>query len=290
MAYPAPETSGSWDDADLAALTELLRGGPAVALVGAGMSTESGIPDYRGPETSKRTRSPIQYRQFVDSEAARTRYWARSVLGWPTMAAARPNAGHRALAALERAGAVCGTISQNVDGLHHAAGSRRVVELHGSLAQVRCLACGRREPRAAVQARLLAANPGWEAHAAASAPDGDAELDPSLLAGFRVVACEACGGPLKPDVVFFGENVPRPVVDVAWALLDEAAALVVLGSSLAVFSGYRFVRRAAERGQPVAIVNLGATRGDPHATLRVHARLGDVLPRLASALGAASPE
>jgi NAD-dependent protein deacetylase/lipoamidase sirtuin 4 len=277
------------------ALAALLRGRRVVALTGAGCSTESGIPDYRGPVSSQRPRTPIQYRQFIDDPAARRRYWARSMVGWPRLAAARPNAGHRALASLERAGAVTGLITQNVDGLHRAAGSDRLVELHGALAEVRCLDCGAAEPRVATQERLRALNPDWEVAGAAgerggdpaSAPDGDAELDAAAVAGFQIAPCRACGGTLKPAVVFFGENVPRATTDAAWSLFDEAEILLVAGSSLAVFSGYRFVRRAAERGIPVAIINQGPTRGDDLASLRVDARLGEALPQLAAALAAA---
>ena len=266
----------------LETLTELLTRGRFVALTGAGISTESGIPDYRGPTTRERARNPIQHRQFVESSAARQRYWARSVVGWPKMAAARPNAGHHALAELERRGHLSGVITQNVDGLHHAAGSRTVVELHGALARVRCLGCDTVEPRSEVQARLLQENPGFSPEDAAMAPDGDAEL--GGVDDFRVVDCRACGGVLKPDVVFFGGSVPRPVVDDAFALLDTADALLVVGSSLAVFSGYRFVRRARERNIPVALVNLGPTRADGEATLRVEGRAGEVLAALALAL------
>jgi NAD-dependent protein deacetylase/lipoamidase sirtuin 4 len=290
--YAAGMVAASVPGVALAPLVALLRGRRVVALTGAGCSTESGIPDYRGPDA--RPRRPMQYREFVGSEAARTRYWARATVGWPRMAAARPNAGHRALAALERVGALAGVITQNVDGLHHAAGSRRVVELHGALARVRCLACGAAAARAELHDRLAAAHP-WLAAAGPgmpggaggfdAAPDGDAELPAERVAGFRVPAC-ACGGPWKPDVVFFGESVPRPVVDEAWALFDEGEVLVVAGSSLTVWSGYRFVRRAAERGVPVAIVNVGPTRGDGEAAVKVEGALGDVLPRLAAALGA----
>jgi NAD-dependent SIR2 family protein deacetylase len=285
--------------APLRALAALLRGRRVVALTGAGCSTESGIPDYRGPVSSQRPRTPIQYRQFIDDPAARRRYWARSMVGWPRLAAARPNAGHRALASLERAGAVAGLITQNVDGLHRAAGSDRVVELHGALAEVRCLDCGAAEPRGAIQERLRALNPDWPAlpdgslapaaatGGAASAPDGDAELDAAAVAGFQIAPCASCGGTLKPAVVFFGESVPRAVTDAAWSLFDEAEVLLVAGSSLAVFSGYRFVRRAAERGIPVAIMNQGPTRGDELAALRLDDRLGDALPQLAAALAPA---
>jgi NAD-dependent SIR2 family protein deacetylase len=265
------------------ALARLLTDRRVVALVGAGCSTESGIPDYRGPETRRRARNPIQYRAFVDDGAARQRYWARSVLGWPRIERALPNAGHEALADLERSGTLAGIITQNVDGLHQQAGSQRVVELHGALRQVRCLDCGAISARALLQERLVALNPGHTHTDIEPAPDGDAEL--TDVEGFVVPGCEACGGVLKPHVVFFGENVPRPVVEAAYGLLGEAEALLVVGSSLTVFSGYRFVKRAHERGVPVAIVNLGPTRGDPLATLRVDARAGTVLQQLAHALG-----
>jgi NAD+-dependent protein deacetylase sirtuin 4 len=280
-AAPGVDAGGTLD-----ALCALARGRRVVALTGAGCSTESGIPDYRGEGTRERARNPIQHREFVRDPEARRRYWARSVIGWPKVARARPNPGHRALAALEEAGALAGVITQNVDGLHGAAGSRRVIELHGALARVRCRGCDAIEARAALQRRLLADNPGWEARAAEAAPDGDAELPSALVARFRVVDCAGCGGVLQPDVVFFGASVPRPVVDAAWRLLDEAEALLVVGTSLAVFSGYRFVRRAAERALPIAIVNLGATRGDPLARLRVEARAGAALPALAARLAA----
>ena len=271
---------------DLASLVELARGRRVVALTGAGCSTESGIPDYRGPTTPPRSRPPIQHREFVDSAANRRRYWARSLLGWPRLAAAQPNAGHHAIAALEQTGVVAGVITQNVDGLHAAAGSRDVVELHGALARVRCLDCAEITSRHALQDRLLAANPDWPARArmATIAPDGDADLPDELVAGFDVAACSACGGVLMPDVVFFGGSVPRATLDAAWALFDRAELLLVIGSSLTVFSGYRFVRRAAERNVPIAIVNRGPTRGDVHAQLRIDARCGEALPRLVQAL------
>lgn len=269
---------------DLDALIGLLRGRRVVALTGAGCSTESGIPDYRGPDTPPRARPPVQHREFVEHAGARRRYWARSMLGWPRLAAARPNRGHEALAALERAGAVAGLITQNVDGLHHGAGSREVVELHGALRRVRCLACDRMTTRDELQQRLADANPGWMEHAGEVAPDGDADLLDGDAAEFAVVACAACGGVLMPDVVFFGGSVPRPTLDAAWAAFDRAEVLLVIGSSLTVFSGYRFVRRAAERAVPVAILNRGPTRGDPHAAIRVDARAGEALPAIARAL------
>lgn len=267
-----------------AALVAHLRGRRIVVLTGAGCSTESGIPDYRGPETRRRARNPIRYRAFTHDPEARRRYWARSAVGWPRIAGARPNAAHEALARMEAAGLVCGVITQNVDGLHEAAGSRRVVALHGALARVRCLGCGDVEPRDRFQRRLHRHNPGGLARAAEIAPDGDAELDAGAERAFVVPGCLRCGGVLKPDVVFFGENVPRERVAEAWRLFDEADALLVAGSSLAVYSGYRFVREAARRSMPVAIVNLGPTRGDAHATVRLEARLGEALPRLAATL------
>ncbi|HEY8483763.1 MAG TPA: NAD-dependent protein deacetylase [Longimicrobiales bacterium] len=273
-------------------LVDLLRGRRVVVLAGAGCSTESGIPDYRGPGSSLRPRRPMTYQEFVSGDAARARYWARSVVGWRRMAAARPNPAHQALARLEAGGVVVGIITQNVDGLHHAAGSRRVVELHGALARVRCLACGAAVTREAFQDRLLALNVTWAERVAEvtrgetleSAPDGDAEIPDALLEGFRVPGCAACGGVMKPDVVFFGENVPRERVEEAWRLFAEGDVLLVVGSSLAVYSGRRFVHRAQEVGIPIAIVNIGPTRADEIAAVKVEGRLGLVLPAVAEAL------
>ncbi len=265
-------------------LARLLRGRRLVVLTGAGCSTESGIPDYRGPGTRARARNPIQHMEFLSRPEVRVRYWARSLLGWPRFCQARPNAGHRALATLERAGHMQGLITQNVDRLHHAAGSTRVIELHGALAEVRCLSCGEREARAALQERLLALNPGFLDQQAELRPDGDAELPLEAVHAFRIADCLCCGGPLKPDVVFFGDNVPRPTVDAAFAMVEEADALLVAGSSLAVFSGYRFVVRAAERHMPIGLINLGESRGDSLADVRVEARLGEALPQLVEAL------
>ena len=259
-------------------LAAWLRAGRVAVLTGAGCSTESGIPDYRGPETRARARNPIQHRDFVGNEATRRRYWARSAIGWPRMAGARPNAAHRAIAELEAAGRLTGLITQNVDRLHHKAGSRDVLELHGALADVRCLSCAAREPRDTLQHRILELNPGLSAREAPIAPDGDAELPAPVVEGFRTPPCLACGGVLMPDVVFFGGSVPRERVDAAFAMLDGASALVVVGSSLTVFSGYRFVLRARDRRIPIAIVNRGETRGDPYAALRIDAMVGEVLP------------
>jgi NAD+-dependent protein deacetylase sirtuin 4 len=278
-------------DGDGDRLAALLAGRRVVVLTGAGCSTESGIPDYRGNGRPVR-RPPIVHDAFVRSAHVRRRYWARATLGWPRLEAARPNGAHAALAALETAGVVAGVVTQNVDGLHQAAGSRTVIELHGALADVRCLDCQEIQPRREVQHRLLAANAGWLDRAAALAPDGDAEpvLAVDALheaeASFVVVGCRSCGGTLMPRVVFFGGTVPRATVESAFALCDQAQALLVVGSSLAVYSGFRFVRRAAEHGVPIAIVNLGPTRADDLSALRVAARAGTLLPRLAARLAA----
>jgi NAD-dependent SIR2 family protein deacetylase len=279
--------SGSVHEAgSLRRLVELARGRPLVGLTGAGCSTRSGIPDYRSPGSAMRRRAPIQYREFVGEEENRRRYWARAMVGWPRFATAAPNAAHAAFARLERAGLLRGLITQNVDRLHHRAGSERVVELHGALHEARCLQCQRLETRQRLQERLLALNPGFDALAAVAAPDGDADLPDAWVEGFEVAACQHCGGVLKPDVVFFGESVPRPTVASAMAMLDEAQLLLVAGSSLMVLSGLRFVREAVRRGIDVAIVNLGPTRGDPQAILHVDGDVADVLPHLAAELGA----
>jgi NAD+-dependent protein deacetylase sirtuin 4 len=268
----------------LADAVECLRDRRLAVLTGAGCSTESGIPDYRGPNAPRRSRPPLQYREFMDSVAARQRYWARSTLGWPAFSRAAPNAAHHALAELERQGRLLTLITQNVDRLHHKAGSQAVIELHGALERVKCLGCATIEPRSELQERLLHQNPGWLESAAVLAPDGDAELPLDVTRGFRVVDCQGCGGVLKPDVVFFGESVARPVVEQAYSGVAAADALLVVGSSLTVFSGFRFVKRAAELGKPVVIVNLGSSRGDPLAAVRVKASAGELLPALARAL------
>jgi NAD-dependent SIR2 family protein deacetylase len=259
---------------------ELLSGRPLVVLTGAGLSTDSGIPDYRGPSGSARRSTPMTYQTFTRDAAARRRYWARSHLGWRLIARARPNAGHHAVAELERRGLLAGIITQNVDGLHQAAGASGVVELHGNLDRVVCLGCGHRSAREELDRRLREANSEWQAVVTAVNPDGDVELPDAHLEGFRPVDCVLCGGVLKPDVVFFGENVPPARVQAAYDLVESAAALVVLGSSLTVMSGRRFVLRAAKLEIPVAIVNQGVTRGDDLAKLIVDAPLGATLSAL----------
>jgi NAD-dependent SIR2 family protein deacetylase len=265
----------------LHALAELVAEGGVVVLSGAGISTESGIPDYRGPSGQLRHQTPMTYQTFTGDATARQRYWARSHLGWQTIAQAAPNAGHRAVAQLERAGLVDGIVTQNVDGLHQAAGAREVIELHGSLAQVACLGCGELTTRDELHRRLHDANPAFHGQASAINPDGDVDLSDDALRGFATVECLTClGGILKPDVVFFGETVPPGRVAAAYALVEKANALLVLGSSLMVMSGRRFVIRAVKLGIPVAIVNQGVTRADANATLTIDAPLGVVLPAL----------
>ena len=281
---PATPKPNGLDPHDVDDLAALLRGRSACVLSGAGLSTESGIPDYRGGNRQGPVRTPINYQQFVGDAAMRQRYWARSTVGWLNMDARQPNAGHRAVARLERAGLVTGVVTQNVDGLHQAAGSQAVVELHGSLAQAVCLRCGRPERRDSLQLRLEGLNPGLLQAEVKLLPDGDADLPDALVAGFRVPDCLYCGGMLKADVVFFGENVPRPRVERAFELVHSADVLLVLGSSLAVRSGYRFVVSAKEAGKSVAIVNQGPTRGDGDADVRVEGRLGEVLTQLAREL------
>jgi NAD-dependent SIR2 family protein deacetylase len=266
-------------------LVDVVAGGGVLVLSGAGLSTESGIPDYRGPTGLARRAAPMTYQVFTGSDAARRTYWARSFVGWRHIARAVPNDGHRAVAELSRRGLLTGIITQNVDGLHQAAGASGVTELHGSLHRVICLSCGQRTSRAELSRRLEAANPGWSAGPAAPVnPDGDAALDDAATRSFRVVDCAACHGVLKPDVVFFGENVPKRRVLACYALVERSRALVVLGSSLTVMSGFRYVRHAAGLGVPVVIVNQGATRGDPYAAATLDAPLGRTLAGLVARL------
>ena len=267
-------------------LVELVARGNAVVLSGAGLSTDSGIPDYRGPSGVARRATPMTLQVFTGSAAARRRYWARSHLGWRVIARAEPNAGHAAVTRLARAGLLSGVITQNVDGLHTAAGTPDVVELHGNLDRVVCLDCGGTTSRQEHDRRLRAVNRAWRARVLGVNPDGDVELADEDLDAFRPVGCGGCGGVLKPDVVFFGETVPAARVAACFELVDRADALLVLGSSLTVMSGYRFVLHAARQGVPVAIVNRGATRGDAKAGLKVDAPLGQVLPALAERLEA----
>ncbi|HET6655372.1 MAG TPA: NAD-dependent protein deacetylase [Gammaproteobacteria bacterium] len=267
--------------ADLAALVRGSR--RLVVLTGAGCSTESGIPDYRDENGDWKHKRPVQFQDFIGSEAMRRRYWARSLVGWNRIAGAEPNAAHRALAGLEQGGRIHGLITQNVDGLHHKAGSRKVIDLHGRLDVVECLDCHATFSRAEFQAKLDRLNPGWHGLRATIAPDGDAALDGADFDAFKVPGCH-CGGILKPGVVFFGEAVPPDRTAAALAWLDEADALLVVGSSLMVWSGFRFVRRAAERGIPIAAINLGRTRADDKIALRVADRCGDVLTTLIAQL------
>jgi NAD-dependent SIR2 family protein deacetylase len=267
------------------ALRDLVRSGGVTVLSGAGLSTESGIPDYRGPTGALRRDPPMTYQVFVGSPAARRRYWARSYLGWRQIAGARPNAGHLGVARLQQRGLLDAIITQNVDGLHQAAGARDVIELHGGLDLVVCLSCGLRSTRIELDARLRESNPHFVASVEQVNPDGDAELSEAELDGFQPVGCLYCGSDLlKPDVVFFGENVPRARVDACYAQVEAASALLVLGSSLTVMSGLRFVRRAAALHVPVAIVNQGETRGDPLADVKVEAPLGETLAALVEEL------
>ncbi|MGI4936424.1 MAG: Sir2 family NAD-dependent protein deacetylase [Janthinobacterium lividum] len=270
-----------------------------LVLTGAGISTASGIPDYRDKDGTRRGRAPVQGPEFRAREAVRKRYWARSMLGWPTLARSQPNAGHRALAELEAAGRVGSILTQNVDGLHQQAGSNAVIELHGSIHAVLCLECGCRISRRQVQAQLEQANPalaGVESFASIAGsipavrpgpagvvqalPDGDAQFEPDAMATFHVPACLECGGVLQPDVVFFGDGVPRARQAQAEQALAEADAVLVVGSSLMVLSGYRFCRDAAASGKPVAAINHGLTRADGLLSLKITDAAQDVLPAL----------
>ena len=267
-------------------LADVVAAGGVLILSGAGLSTESGIPDYRGPTGLARRATPMTYQTFTGSAGARRRYWARSYIGWRHIARAAPNQGHRAVAELGRLGLLAGIITQNVDGLHQAAGASGVTELHGSLHRVTCLSCGQRTPRTDLDQRLAEANADWDEAAALINPDGDAVLEDAATETFRVVDCRACRGVLKPDVVFFGENVPPERARACYAMVERASSLVVLGSSLTVMSGLRYVRHAAKRDLPVVIVNQGSTRGDPHATATLDAPLGQVLTALVAWIGA----
>jgi len=238
-------------------------------LTGAGCSTDSGIPDYRDADGGWKRAQPVQFRAFMDEQATRKRYWARSLVGWRRIARARPNDAHHALSTLERQGRVGILVTQNVDRLHQAAGSSNVVDLHGRLDLVRRMGCERRIPREELQQELLTRNPGWVDLDAREAPDGDADLDGLDFSSFEVPACAACGGLLKPDVVFYGESVPRERVATAMQGVRDADAMLIVGTSLMVYSGYRFAREAAAAGIPIASVNLGRTRADELIALKV---------------------
>lgn len=274
---PAPS------DVQLDEAIRLMRGSRVAVLTGAGVSTDSGIPDYRGEGAP--VRAPMTFQTFLTSETARKRYWAGSHLGWRHFGVAEPNDGHRALAALESGGVVSGVVTQNVDGLHRRAGSTHVVELHGATDRVLCLSCGQVFARQSIADRLEQLNPHIDLEVAIRPnPDGDVDVDdPDAIV---IPECTVCGGLLKPDVVFFGESVPKPLVERCFQLTEESRALLVLGSSLKVMSGYRFVRRAAAQGIPVGIITHGPTRGDAEATHQLDAPLGTTLSELVSRLAA----
>jgi NAD-dependent SIR2 family protein deacetylase len=274
------------DEAAYERLVRLLRGGNVTLLSGAGLSTESGIPDYRGPDGKRRV-TPMTYGEFVASPANRQRYWARSFVGWRRFAGAGPNDGHRAVAELQRLGLVRAIITQNVDGLHQVAGARDVLELHGNLDLARCLNCGETTARTDLDGRLREANPSFEVVAGEIRPDGDVVLTDEAVAGFHPPRCLVCQSDLvKPEVVFFGESVPKTIVEQGFSQVEASSGLVVLGSSLQVMSGYRFVRRAAANGIPVAIVTRGPSRGDEQASIRLDAPLGLTLSRIVDDLRA----
>jgi NAD-dependent SIR2 family protein deacetylase len=276
MTEPAPVADS------LAELGGLLAQGDVVVLTGAGVSTDSGIPAYRDEEGRWKQTAPMQFRDFVGAELSRQRYWARSMVGWARMANAQPNEAHRALSEMERRGMLRLLITQNVDGLHSAAGSENVVDLHGRLDRVICLDCKSVSTRRELQARLERDNPEFLGQAFVARADGDVELAVDYER-FRLSACVACGGVLKPDVVFFGENVPAPRVERAMASLEGARALLIVGTSLMVFSGFRFARAAARLAVPIVVVNLGKTRADELASLRLAGNVGELLSGALSA-------
>ncbi len=260
----------------------LVRHDRVFVLTGAGISTASGIPDYRGPDGVWKRSAPITYQQFMRDPAMRARYWARSFVGWPAVSRAQPNRAHAALVALEARGTIASLVTQNVDGLHERAGHRDVIDLHGRIDRVMCVECRAGIDRAEIQLRLVELNPEWLNLAAPTAPDGDADLQRADFDAFRAPVCPHCGGMLKPDVVFFGENVPRERVVATHAALERADAMLVVGSSLMVYSGFRFARMARERGVPLTILTRGVTRADGIATLKLDA---DCVPTLAQAIG-----
>ncbi|MFJ6376387.1 NAD-dependent protein deacetylase [Pseudarthrobacter oxydans] len=286
---PVPPALPSSDELEvLVRIRDLLAGRRFALLTGAGLSTDSGIPDYRGPGSPPRT--PMTYQEFVKAAANRQRYWARNHIGWSHLRHADPNQGHRAAAELERRGHLTGLITQNVDRLHQDAGSVNVVDLHGRYDQIVCLDCRQTYSRRLLAGMLEELNPGFIDRAKESglveiAPDADSTVeDQALISSFVVAVCPACGGTLKPDFVYFGENVPKDRVETSYRMVDDAAALVVAGSSLTVMSGRRFVRHAAKDGKPVVIINRGATRGDDKATVKLEAGVSESLSWLAAEL------
>lgn len=260
------------------------RNQPLFVLTGAGCSTDSGIPDYRDAKGDWKHPQPVQYQPFVQHHSVRQRYWARSMLGWPRVADARPNKAHRTLALLERKGLLDNLVTQNVDGLHRRAGHKRVIELHGELAWVICLGCSRRYSRHSIQAALVSRNPAFSGPGASVAPDGDMQLDVADLSSFEVPSCTRCRGILKPDVVYFGEAVPAQRVRRSFQMLDDSRGMLVVGSSLTVYSGFRFCRHAREHGIPIAAVNLGRTRADSMFDLKVEMNCAAALSEVAALL------
>ena len=273
-------------NAQLARLADFIERHPGLlVLTGAGMSTASGIPDYRDKDGVRRGKAPVQGPEFRKLDSVRRRYWARSMVGYPTLAQAEPNAGHRALAQLAAQGRIGALMTQNVDGLHQRAGSESVLELHGNIHHVVCLDCHASFSRSFVQTMLVEANPGFATIDALPAPDGDAHLEPDLLADFYIPWCVHCGGMLKPDVVFFGDGVPAQRTSDALALMANADALLVAGSSLTVYSGFRFCRMAQQAGKPIAVLNLGKTRADDMLALKVVDSAETILPAVLALLG-----
>lgn len=262
----------------------VIRHHPLFVLTGAGCSTGSGIPDYRDREGRWKHSQPVLFQDFMKSPAVRRRYWARSMAGWPAFSRARPNGVHRALTVLEKAGFIHQLVTQNVDGLHCQAGSRDVIDLHGRLDSVICMDCGQRARRSDFQQRLHTLNPHALQATSRPAPDGDAHLEPEAADAFRIPSCTACEGILKPAVVFFGEAVPKDRIKRSMEKLTESGGVLVVGSSLMVFSGYRYCRAAAELKIPIAAVNLGKTRADPLIQLKLQAECSEVLQALSDSL------
>ena len=279
--HTVPAATQGIEDAAVALRDWLSHRSRVFVLTGAGISTDSGIPDYRDADGAWKRSPPVTWQAFTGDPGTYRRYWARSFVGWPIFSAAEPNRSHHALSALERSGRLASLVTQNVDGLHQRAGSTEVIDLHGRLDGVICLGCGDTQPRAHLQPRLLAANPDWRPHTAAAAPDGDADIDAEAVARFVPPQCAHCGGMLKPDVVFFGENVPRARYAQALDALHASDGVLAVGTSLMVYSGFRFVRMAHERGLPVALLNRGRTRADDLGGLKLDADCGAVLEAVA---------